>query len=35
MRELLDWIIKLLQIVATSATVLEILLRVVRYWLTR
>jgi len=34
MRDMLDGIIKLLQIVATPATVLEIILRFIR-WLTR
>ena len=35
MRDMLDGTIKLLQIIATSATVIELVLRLVRYWLTR
>ena len=35
MREWLDGIIKLLQIVSLSATVLELVLRLIRYWFTR
>ena len=35
MKEVLDGIIKLLQYVSVSATVLEILLRVIRWWFTR
>jgi hypothetical protein len=34
MKDFLDGIIKLLQIVALSATALEILMRVIRDWLT-
>ena len=35
MKDLLDGIIKLLQYVSVSATVLELLLKLIRYWLTR
>ena len=34
MKDYLDGIIKLLQYVSVSATVLELILRVIRYWLT-
>jgi hypothetical protein len=35
MKDFLDGIIKLLQYVSVSATVIELILRVVRYWFTR
>ena len=35
MKDFLDGIIKLLQYVATFATVSEIILRVIRWWITR
>ena len=35
MKDMLDCIIKLLQIIATSATVTELILRLIRYWFTR
>ncbi len=34
MKDMLDGIIKLLQYVATSATVIEVILRLIRWWLT-
>ena len=35
MRNMLDGIIKLLQYVSVTATVLELILKLIRYWLAR